>query len=424
MGVERLHNAAAEPSARSRASNWRTAAAGAGLLLAFGLAVALVARYVARGNPGWMYDANVYRLGARLVVSGQDLYPAVARHPFTYPPFAAIAFIALLVPPENVMAIAWTAVSAAAFGLAAWICLGAAGVSSRTRRLVATGAVFVLTFWLDPIEGTLLMGQVNLVLMALVVRDVLLPDGGRYKGLLTGLAMGIKLQPAIFVVYLLLTRRYAASARAVAAFAATVVVGFVLLPRDSLVYWGGAFLDSRRVGNAANPRSQSIASVVTRWLHSPGHDALVLGLDAGVAALTLAVATWAHRRGDELLALGVVASGMLLVSPITWQHHWVWVAPMLIWLARHFVVHRSLPALGALLFIAYEFLHRPYQHIPVNAAIDLHLGYQELVQSSTYAAAMVVFVATAAYSLIRARDSIATRRELPRAIQVARQAPL
>ena len=343
-----------------------------------------------------MYDADVYRLGAHLAISGSDLYPQVARHPFTYPPFAALLFVALLLPPEPAMAIAWTNLNTLCLGAAAWLSLGSVGVTESRNRLLLTLAVCALTVWLDPIEATLLMGQINLLLLALILADLLLPDGSRFKGLLLGLATGLKLEPGIFIVYLLLTRRFAAAARAIGAFAATVVIGFILLPRDSVEYWAGTFLESRRVGDAANPRSESIQSLVTRWLHGTPPAPLVLGLDAAVAALTLAIAVRAHRRGDELLAACVVAAGMLLVSPITWQHHWVWVLPMLIWLGREAVSKRSLAALGAAALIAADFLARPYSWIPVDPVQDAHLGWLALLASSTYPVATLLFVAVAA----------------------------
>jgi alpha-1,2-mannosyltransferase len=43
-----------------------------------------------------------------------------------------------------------------------------------------------------------------------------------------------------------------------------------------------------------------------------------------VAVLSLDVARRLHLRGDDVLALGAVVLGMLLASPISWTHHWVW----------------------------------------------------------------------------------------------------
>jgi alpha-1,2-mannosyltransferase len=157
-------------------------------------------------------------------------------------------------------------------------------------------------------------------------------DGGRTPGVATGLAAGIKLTPLIFVVYLLLTRRIRAAVTAAATFAATIIVGQILLPAQSRAFWlDGAFANPSRVGNPANPSNQSLSGAIARlaggldgvrgwWLAA----ALLTGL-AGIA-----VATWAHRRGHRLAGVVCCAVTGLLVSPFSWSHHWVWVVPLLI----------------------------------------------------------------------------------------------
>ena len=53
------------------------------------------------------------------------------------------------------------------------------------------------------------------------------------------------------------------------------------------------------------------------------------------AAVVLAAAFLAWRtlaRDDRLGTLVVVSFVGLMISPISWSHHWVWVVPMSIWL--------------------------------------------------------------------------------------------
>src|SRR5579859_446577 len=130
----------------------------------------------------------------------------------------------------------------------------------------------------------------------------------------------------------LLTRRIRAAVTAGATFAATIVVGLVLLPAQSRAFWlGGAFGNPSRVGNPANPSDQSLSGAIARlaggldgvrawWLAA----ALLTGL-AGIA-----VAAWAHRRGHRLAGVVCCAVTGLLVSPFSWTHHWVWAVPLLI----------------------------------------------------------------------------------------------
>ena len=115
------------------------------------------------------------------------------------------------------------------------------------RTIAAAGAL-----WLEPVWTALRYGQIDLLIGALVFYDLSRPDGARWKGAALGVAVAIKLTPAIFALYLLLSRRVRAAAVCGAVFVSSVVLGFALIPGDSSAYWGGAFLDSSRVGRIEN----------------------------------------------------------------------------------------------------------------------------------------------------------------------------
>jgi alpha-1,2-mannosyltransferase len=174
---------------------------------------------------------------------------------------------------------------------------------------------------------TLFFGQINLVLLALVVGDLALPDRMKCKGIGIGLAAGIKLTPLIFIPYLLFTRRVRAAAVSALTFAVTVGLGFALLPHASAVYWGGGFARPGRHFHLAN---QSLNGVILRLTHA-GPDAHAYWLVAAVVGIAgLATSILASRRGHELLGLVACGATGLLVSPISWSHHYVYVVPALV----------------------------------------------------------------------------------------------
>src|SRR5580693_793855 len=149
-----------------------------------------------------------------------------------------------------------TLVSLAALGLSTWLVFGALGYRDRPAvRLGATLGVSALALATEPVQQTLALGQVNLLLMLLVVADLLtggaLVPGGRtrwWHGFGIGIAAGVKLTPLIFIPYLLLIRKYRQAATATAVFAATVALGYAILPRDSRTYWAdGLFLKANRI---------------------------------------------------------------------------------------------------------------------------------------------------------------------------------
>jgi alpha-1,2-mannosyltransferase len=281
-----------------------------------------------------LWDVRVYAWGGRQAAAGGGaLYAPGARFSFTYPPFAAVLFAVFAGAPAGVLKIVLTAASLAALAVLCGQALAAAGVRPRTETVFAVSALALLT---RPVAYTLHLGEINLILAALIGADLLRgKDGAWWQGIGTGLAAGIKLTPLIFVAYLVLTRRTRAAATACAAFALTVAAGFAWLPGWSRAFWlGGLFYDQRRVGDPANPSDQSLSGAVARLAGTgdpPRVWWLVAVLAAGLAGL--AVAVWAHYRGYRLAGFLCCAFTGLLVSPFSWTHHWVWVVPLLTWLA-------------------------------------------------------------------------------------------
>jgi alpha-1,2-mannosyltransferase len=281
-----------------------------------------------------LWDVRVYWWGGRQAAAGgAALYAPGAPFGFTYPPFAALLFSAGAAARVDAMKIALTAGSLVALTVLCGQALAAAGIRRRPEIVFAVSALALQTW---PVAYTLHLGEVNLILAALIGTDLLRPrgDGAWWQGIGTGLAAGIKLTPLIFVAYLALTGRLRAAAVAAGTFAVTVAAGFGGLPGPSRTFWlGGVFYDQNRIGDPANPSDQSLAGVVARLAGTadpPRLWWLVAVLATGLAGL--AVAVWAHRRGYRMAGFCCCAVTGLLVSPISWTHHWVWAVPLLVWL--------------------------------------------------------------------------------------------
>lgn len=307
------------------------------------LCVALGGLYlVAAARPGFWtnQDFAVYYAYGQALRHGLSLYaPAPGTSmPFTYPPFAAwllSVFTFLGFPAATrVMVVA----SVAALVVMCWLLLGACGA----RRRVRLGAACLLAgvaLWWEPVQFNLLLGQVNLfVCLAVVVSST--RRGGWATGVGVGLAAGFKLTPGLFVVYFLVTRQFRAFWASTATFLLTVAVGAALSPADSRAYWGGGFAGGSiaTVTPGSFVANQSLHGLAIRLLAQDGGRSVTLlwlGLAAGAGLLGLAVARRAHRDGDELLAMTCVGLVTVLVSPVSWSHHWVWFVPALVgfWLS-------------------------------------------------------------------------------------------
>jgi alpha-1,2-mannosyltransferase len=309
------------------------------------IAVAVGIGFAAAWDP---LDLGVYRFGGRSVLDGTALYagtdPATG-YPFTYPPMAALLFVPLALLPGGLATAVWVGAGVVALAVVLMVFLRERAVSASPAQL---GGLVLLASALDPVRETYAFGQVNLLLMCAVCCDLLVLRG-RWTGLLIGLAAGIKLTPLVFVVLLVLVGRPAAAARAVAVFSSTVVVGFLLVPASAADYWTHTVWNAGRVGGVEYVRNQSVNGVLTRLLGGEPSTAVWLAL-AGVlagAVLLLAAAVW--RRGDRDVAVLLAAGSMLLASPISWDHHWVWAAPALLVLVPR--AHPLLTGLWTLLLL-------------------------------------------------------------------------
>lgn len=289
--------------------------------------VLVVAAAVAGALRGGLKDLLVYQYGARTVLDG--LPYLASRDPvtglrFTYPPFAAVVMAPLAPLPAWLAAALWTGASVGA--LAAVVV-----VVRRALDRPAPGWLVALVtggaLALEPVWQSLTFGQVNVLLMLAVLVDLLRPER-RWSGVLVGIAAGVKLTPLVFVVLLVLVGRRAAAGRAALVFAGTVAVGFVAMPGAAASYWSERLVDAGRVGPPALAHNQSVYGALTRLLDGPPPTLLWLAVAGPLSVAVLVVGAGWWRRGDRVLGTCLGAMAMLLASPISWSHHWVWAVPV------------------------------------------------------------------------------------------------
>ena len=305
------------------------------------LLVAVPLMFLAYGLVDWLrgwplgVDSSVYRAGAVLFVHGHSLYDVndlgYLHLSFTYPPAAALLFTPLVTLPTQ---LAWAVMASASFLALVLVIRIAVAAVPYWRFPVAWSTVplAVTMLCLVPVWRTIGLGQVNLLLMAMVVSDVLVVTarGSRWGGFLTGIAAAVKLVPLIFIVHLLLTGKRAAAARGLAVFAGLQGLALVIRPQDR-AYWDSYLFQTNRIGPAQLPANQSLEGLIVRVTDMSlwsSHAAWAIGAVLAVPALMLMLRY--HRRGKSLSALCVTACFGLLLAPISWVPDWVWIAPIMV----------------------------------------------------------------------------------------------
>jgi alpha-1,2-mannosyltransferase len=175
-----------------------------------------------------LLDLQVYRMGGRALLDGSPLYDA--RYPwdslpFTYTPFAAIIFVPLALLSPGAAALVMTALSLMC--LARAVVLVERHLPRRSGAAIPTtviGAAIGLSLWAT--RSTLEFGQINLVILWLVLEDLFgVGRRSRWMGALLGVAIGIKLTPAFFLLFLLSIKQVRRVLVAGADAAATLAAG-------------------------------------------------------------------------------------------------------------------------------------------------------------------------------------------------------
>lgn len=294
-------------------------------------------------------DLHVYRWGGEYVSNSLPLYDGLIHSldpsqswrgpmPYTYTPFSAALFVVLANLSFQLMEAAWLGLIAASTVVVCWTMLSWLGYR-RDNRLLWASIFFAATMvFTEPVRTTFWLGQINMVLLALMVLDA--AAKGRWRGALTGIAAGIKLTPGFLWIHYLVTKQYRSMFMGVAAFVGTIIVGAIAAPRDSLHFWTGGLFEAERIGDIAAPSNQSASGVLAYYFFDGGTPRLVWLFVALVcAAVGLAVAYRVHFRGQPQLAF--VISGMTgcVISPFSWGHHWVWFVPLMVVLVHLLIQH-------------------------------------------------------------------------------------
>jgi alpha-1,2-mannosyltransferase len=310
-------------------------------------------------------DLSIYTAGGGAVLHGVPLYQLRFAFGlrFTYPPFAALLFVPLHWLPVTAGQVLLSAATVLALPVTSYLALRLPPVPAWIRRDRAAQLALAFSaaaIWLEPERTNLKYGQINVLLVLLVLVDLVWIERDQHRGLrgaLIGIAAGIKLTPAIFAVYLLATRRYREAATAAIAFAVTVAAAFALVPGDAAQYWDLSFLDPAHVGRIQNVANQSLLGALARVLHTLSVGSVWLPVAAATGVAGIALAARAGRSGHAAQAFALCAVTSLLVSPISWSHHWVLAVPALLvalvaaarrWPGRSAVAGLAAVAVGAI----------------------------------------------------------------------------
>lgn len=279
-----------------------------------------------------MIDMDVYRRTADIFLAGGDIYNVPDELPFIYPPVAA-----LLSLPFTWFELATTQ--------QLWLVVNALFVMAMVHRLGLTGwrlslASAAAILMIEPLRTTLGFGQVNIVMTALVFLDIV--PGPRAldriglprlpQGWLIGIATAIKLTPALFAVYLFFSGKVKPALVAFGSFCVATIVGFAFLPQASMTFWTRLLEGDSGINTGLKYfTNQSVIGNYIRFSkENPDQipsEGLLLAVIVGAIGLAAAI-LW-ERNGHRTFAVTLCGFTTLMMSPISWSHHFIWFLPLI-----------------------------------------------------------------------------------------------
>ncbi|MFW0179364.1 glycosyltransferase 87 family protein [Rothia sp. P7208] len=283
-------------------------------------------------------DYGVYKNVSSLLQHGLSIYDndAIGTYveqglPFVYTPFSAIILYPLGYFPEPLGVFTWTFLNAILLFYIVKI-----SINDISGIKIFLFSLMFSSF--NIIAQHFMFGQINIILCFLCLYDLLrknikvLP-----RGILIGIAAGIKLTPALFIAFFLFSKRWKYFIYSSISFLITVIIGFLFTPHNTVEYFTSKIFNLSSVvdlgQNFSTSGNSSIQGVISRW--TGNHDsALVALLSLFVISISFIAASRLLQLGDYLAVASIIGVASCLLSPVSWLHHWVWAVPSIIWLLR------------------------------------------------------------------------------------------
>jgi len=363
-----------------------------------GLTVVWIAALVTAVPFYRLYDLRIYHNAIASWLHGEDLYAYFQANNglgFTYPPFGALFLAPITAWPMWLSGVLTTLAGVFALLACLYFILAPFARKKGWSVPVLVLAVGLAALALEPVRQTLGYGQINLVLAAMVLADMAgLRLGNKWAGVGIGLATAIKLTPALFILYLLVARRWRAAAIATGTTLTAWGLAFAVAPDSSVTYWGSVLWNSARVGRADFTPNQSLAGFLAR-LYDRTDTPLLLWVSFGLLMLVLGLtrALAAHKAGDQLSAFAIIGLTANVISPISWSHHLVWAVPAIAVLVFKAVEQRS-KWIGLAAFATYAlFVVSPIWFFDPWSDSHWADGPLRVAAENSFAVAIIVLVA-------------------------------
>lgn len=324
----------------------------AGVVGVVGLIIATITTAIQVMSTDFPIDMVIYREGVKAFMAGGEVYsvPMMAGDialPFIYPPFGALVMVPLAgdwfshAMAGDIMIV----LSNLLIGL---VVLLLAFALNRQRSnpfvssdvIAAASLIWGIVLIFEPVRLNNGFAQINIIIMVLVALDLIPRKRLKWlpQGWLIGVAAAIKITPLAMLLYFLVRKEIKPIiTAAISAIIATLIAAAVRWD-VAWEYFSVKLLSMGTGGDfgvqTAYQSNSSIKGAIER-LYTSQEGMETASTITNIIWLCLAIITvvlggWLMvalmKRGLNIEAWMINAFIMLLISPVSWSHHWVWVA--------------------------------------------------------------------------------------------------
>lgn len=293
------------------------------------------------------YDASVmfwHRL---------DLYRYLLHSPgpFNYPPsaFLFLWWPGLLSYP--VAGMLWNLLSIGSLFISLYYIHKLAAQKVRLSSYIVTLALFTFPFF--PVKHNLASGQINLFVLLFTVLSLYLYkiNHKSWSALFLAYATGIKLVPVVFLIVFVVSHDWRQIMRFALWLAILCLIPLSFIPwQFQLNYYTKDFFQAFPLAGKSLYYNQSLLGFLTRSLQNP----LAIRLSQYTISLAMVVLTLFEGRKISTNRLVAAATCLyLMLHPLAWQHHFVFIILPLVLLAYDLGHSKAKVRFWVVLIIAY-----------------------------------------------------------------------
>ncbi|HVT00963.1 MAG TPA: glycosyltransferase family 87 protein [Patescibacteria group bacterium] len=272
-------------------------------------------------------DFSSYYYGPKFAFSGLNPYLGgkVFFTPFSYPPIVLLFFTPISLLPFFVAQKIWIAISIMLLISVIYLIF-----SMYRQDLFSNKALILysLVFISFPLKFSLGMGQINIIVLFLVVLSIYYLHHQKYvfSGGIMGLAISLKLFPILIIPYFIIRKKTKVLAGMFFAMIALFSIAAIIFPHLNYYFFSNT-LPSLLSGWKGDYYNQAVAGFLTREVKNIP---LRNGIRYMIDLLLIAVSFFAIAKQKSVkmeminLEIGLIIILSILINSFSWQHHYIW----------------------------------------------------------------------------------------------------